>query len=235
MKIAIALNVLVVALELWAMINGLTRRGPEALIYYTTLSNLFGLIACVVCLVAEIRVLRGESSVSHSAKPLEDSGSATLHNGSHSTTPLRIPRWAMLLKYSSSCCLLMTLCVVVFVLAPAYNAAGYNGYYLMFCERELPVTHLLGPVLVFVSYVLFEADRPITLRQSFYGLLPTLMYAAVAYPCNIARIWEGPYPFFFVWEMHPLHSVAWFFGLCIMAFCLCQVPRLIGNKLSKRR
>ena len=204
-KVAMALNALVVLLELWAIISGLGRRGPETFIFYTALSNMFGCIACSVCLVVEARALRGGPPV---------------------------PRSARLLKYSASCCLLMTLFVVVIVLAPAYCAAGYNGYYLMFCERELPVTHLLGPLLVFASYVLFEAERPMALRQSLYGLAPTLAYAAVAYPCNIARVWEGPYPFFFVWNMPVWQSVAWFLALCAMAICLCQIPRLIGNKLG---
>ena len=204
MKVTIAINALVVLLEVWAMTKGFARRGPETFIYYTALSNLFGCIACGICCVAEVRALRGGPSV---------------------------PRSAKLLKYSSSCCLLMTLCVVVFVLAPAYNAAGYNGYYLMFCERELPVTHLLGPLLVFASYVLFEAEAPMTLRQSLYGLVPTLAYAAVAYPCNIARMWDGPYPFFLVWNMPVWQSVAWFFALCAMAAVLCQIPRLVGNWL----
>ena len=34
-----------------------------------------------------------------------------------------------------------------------------------------------------------------SVKGSLIGVVPTLAYAAVAYPCNIARLWDGPYPF----------------------------------------
>ena len=210
LKCSIALNALVVVLEIVAIGHGVAVHGvAENFVFYTECSNLMGGIACALCMVAEIRAFAADRAAE-----------------------FELGRKLCWLKYASCCCLLMTLFVVVIVLAPAYCAAGYNGYYLMFCERELPVTHLLGPLLVFASYVLFEAERPMALRQSLYGLAPTLAYAAVAYPCNIARVWEGPYPFFFVWNMPVWQSVAWFLALCAMATCLCQIPRLIGNKLG---
>lgn len=206
-KAAIAFNALIVVLELGAGIYDLGFRGIGALAYYTVLSNLFGGIACAVCLVCEVRELR--------------TGGET-------------PRVARSLKYASACCLLMTFTVVVFVLAPIFCAAGMNGYYLMFCERELPITHFLGPLLVNLSYVLFEADPSMSFRQSFVGFIPTVLYAAVAYPCNILQLWYGPYPFFYVWEMPVWQSVAWFSALCVLAIGLCQIPRLLGRRFARR-
>ena len=203
---AIVLNGLIVVMEIGAAVCGLTTRGVAVFMFYTVLSNLLGCISCAACLVFEVRELRGGAP---------------------------LPRPARLLKYAAACCLLMTFFVVVFVLAPAYISAGMDGYRLMFLERELPVTHLMGPLLVFGSYVLFEADRTMTLRQSLVGFVPTLAYAAVAYPCNIAQLWHGPYPFFFVWEMPVWQSVAWFFALCALAIGLCQLPRLLGRRFSR--
>ena len=174
LKFAIALNALIVALEIWAIGNGIEQRGIIDFMFYTELSNIFGGVACALCLVGEVRELRGFGTC---------------------------PRVFRLIKYAASCCLLMTFFVVVLVLMPTYNAAGYDGFHVMFCVRELPITHFGGPMLVLISYVLFEADRAMTFRQSMVSLLPTLAYAAVAYPCNIAGIWEGPYPFFLVWQM----------------------------------
>lgn len=205
---AIALNALVVVLEIWAIGNGIEQRGIYDFMFYTELSNLFGGIACALCLVCEVRELRAG---------------------------LPFPRAAQLVKYAASCCLLMTFFVVVLVLAPSYNMQGYDGYYLMFCVRELPITHFLGPLLVFVSYVFFEADRSMTFKQSLAGIVPTLAYAAVAYPCNIAGIWEGPYPFFLVWQMPVWQSVAWFLALVVLSVALAQLPRLVGKKVSRRR
>lgn len=207
LKPAIALNALVVVLEIWAIGNGIQQRGIYDFMFYTELSNIFGGIACAICLVGEIRELRGGAALSRSAR---------------------------LVKFCASSCLLMTFFVVVLVLAPAYSAGGQNGFYLMFCVRELPITHFLGPLLVFVSYVLFEADRTMTLRQSFIAILPTIAYAAVAYPCNIARIWTGPYPFFLVWEMHVWQSVLWFIALLALSVALAQIPRLVGRKVARR-
>jgi len=206
LKAAIALNALVIVLEAFALHSGFTRNHLGTFVYYTTLSNLFGAIACGLCLVFEVRELR--------------KGCAT-------------PRLARLAKYAASCCVLLTLLVVIFVLAPALCIAGKDGYYLMFCEFERPITHLVNPVLVFVSYVLFEADRTLTFKQSFIGFAPTLLYAIVAYSCNIARIWDGPYPFFQVWNMPIWLSVLWFAALCALALGLCQAPRLACRRFGK--
>ena len=207
LKAAIVFNALVVALEAWAIIHGLTQRGSVVFMFYTSLSNMLGALACIACLIGEIRELRGGPVTSHSIR---------------------------LLKYAGASCLFMTFCVVVFVLAPMYYSVGMNGFYLLFCLRELPVTHLAGPVLVCVSYVLFEADRTMTLRGSLIGIVPTIMYAAVAYPLNIAQVWHGPYPFFYVWEMPVWQSILWFIALCVLAFALCQLLRLAGRRFSRR-
>ena len=207
LKAAIVLNAIIVVLEFWAVGNGMARRGAADFMYYTQLSNLFGGIACLCCLVGEVRELC-------SGRPC--------------------PRSVLLVKYAASCCLLMTLFVVVLVLAPTYNAAGMDGYYLMFCVRELPITHLMGPLLVFATYAFFEADRAMTFRQSLIAFVPTLAYAAVAYPCNIIGLWHGPYPFFLVWEMPVWQAVLWFFALCALAIGLAQIPRLVGKGLSRR-
>ena len=199
---AIALNALVVVLEVWAIGHGIERRGIGAFMYYTELSNLFGGVVCALCLVGEVRALRGGRPLAHGLR---------------------------LAKYCASCCLLMTFFVVLLVLMPAYYAAGHDGFQLMFCVRELPITHFLGPLLVFVSYVLFEADRAMTLRQSLIAMVPTFAYAAVAYPCNIVRLWEGPYPFLLVWEMPVWQSALWFLALLVLSFVLAQVPRLVGS------
>ncbi len=206
LKVAIAVNALVVVLEVWAMWFGIQRNGlAYNFEFYTELSNLFAGIACAVCLVAEIRALRGGRGLG------------------------RMVRW---LKYAASCCLLMTLFVVVFVLTPMLYSIGRPGFYLMFVEGVKLITHLGAPLIVTGSYIAFEADRSMTLRQSLVGFVPTLVYAAVAYPCNILRVWDGPYPFFQVWNMPVWQSVLWFAALFFLAVGLCQIPRLLSRRLD---
>lgn len=206
---AIAVNAIVVVLEVVAITYGLVTRGfAETFMYYTDCSNLFGGIVCAVCLYAEARQLRGGPAISK-----------------------RLRWW----KFAAACCLLMTFMVVVLVLAPMIELSGGQGYYRLLCTQAMPITHLTGPLLVFFSYAIFEADPDMTVRQSLVGIVFTVIYAAVAYACNIARVWEGPYPFFEVWNMPAWMSVLWFVALCLLAFALCQLPRLLGRRLAARR
>ena len=206
LKAAIAVNVIVVVLEVWAMSVGIGRHGMAGnFIFYTECSNLFGAIACAVCAFAEVRELRGGEGCTRGI------------------------RW---LKYASSCCLLMTLFVVVFILTPMLYSINQPGFYMMFVDGAKPVTHFGAPVVVTASYVIFEADRKMTLKQSLVGFAPTLVYAAVAYPCNILRVWDGPYPFFQVWTMPVWMSVLWFVALFMLSFGLCQIPRLLARTRS---
>lgn len=209
LAVAIAVNALIVVLEAWGTFKGIEVRGLAGnFTFYTQCSNFLGGIAGAVCLVQEVRELRGGAALG---------------------------RVARLLKYWASCCLLMTFIVVVFVLVPMYNSAGYPGFYLMFVEGAKSVTHLTAPLLVIGSYAVFEADRSMTLHQSLIGMVPTLLYAAVAYPCNIARLWDGPYPFLQVWNTPLWMSLLWFVALLVLSFALCQVPRLLGRTFGKTR
>lgn len=128
----------------------------------------------------------------------------------------------------------MTLVVVTAVLAPMIESTGRPGFYLMFVDGAKPVTHLLAPLLVTGSYVAFEADRAMALRQSLVGLAPTIAYTAVAYPANIARLWDGPYPFLQVWNMPVWASVLWFVVLLALSFALCQVPRVAARTIGRK-
>ena len=209
---AIALNALVVVCEVWAIAHGIGRHGLAGnFIFYTECSNLFGGIVCAICLVAEVRALRSGC------------GLETIGRGL---------RWA---KFAASCCLLMTLFVVVFVLTPMIYSIGQPGIYLMFIDGAKPVTHLGAPLVVIGSYAAFEGDSEMTMKESLVGFVPTLVYAAVAYPCNIARVWDGPYPFFQVWNMPVWQSILWFVALFFLAFGLCQVVRMVARRAGASR
>jgi hypothetical protein len=64
------------------------------------------------------------------------------------------------------------------------------------------------------------------------ALLPTLLYAIVAYTCNTLRVFEGPYPFFYVWRMPVWQSVLWFLVLLAVAWLLAQLPRLAAARVT---
>lgn len=207
LEAAIAVNAIIVALEAWAVCAGVIKLGLSGcFVYYTECSNLFGGVACAICAIAELRELRGGPPCG------------------------RAVRW---LKFAASCCLLMTLFVVVFILTPMLHSVGLQGLYLMFLDGVKPITHLWAPLIVTGSYIVFEADHGMTARQSLVGFVPTLVYAAVAYPCNILRAWDGPYPFFQVWNMPVWMSALWFVALFFLAFGLCQIPRLLARRYGR--
>ena len=207
-KTAIALNAVVVVLETCAIsysaaINGII----DNFVFYTQCSNLMGAIACLACLIAEVRDLRNGRLIGRGL------------------------RW---FKYAAVCCTTMTFFVVLFVLVPMMENAGMHGWHFMYVEGSKSITHLFAPVLIFGSYVFLEADRSMTLRQSSIGLIFTLVYAVVAYVCNYLRLWDGPYPFFQVWNMPLWQTVLWFIALLALAFALCQLPRLLGKRLCRK-
>ena len=117
---------------------------------------------------------------------------------------------------------------------PMLVNAGYAGFYMMYIDGVKLITHLGAPLVVTISYVLFEADRTMTFKQSLVGFAPTLLYAAVAYPCNIMRLWDGPYPFLQVWNMPVWQSILWFIVLFILAISLCQIPRLLARRYGRK-
>lgn len=207
LKTAIALNALIIALEAWALWFSMAKNGViENYVFYTQCSNLMGAIACLSCLIAEVRQLRG-------GRPLR-----------------RAARW---FKFAGVCCTTMTFFVVLFVLLPMMENAGMPGWHYLYVDGSKPITHLVGPVLVFFSYIFLEADRAMTLRESCIGLVFTIVYAIIAYICNYLLLWDGPYPFFQVWNMPLWQTVLWFFALLALAFALCQLPRLLGKRLCR--
>ncbi|MBQ1308658.1 MAG: hypothetical protein IIY54_03050, partial [Ruminococcus sp.] len=78
----------------------------------------------------------------------------------------------MLLKFMGVISLLLTFCTVMCLLVPVYGAA-------MQLTGTAFHMHVTAPVLSFVSFVFLEADRKISLAQSFLGLVPMALYGTV--------------------------------------------------------
>ncbi|MCH3943309.1 MAG: hypothetical protein WAY93_09825 [Atopobiaceae bacterium] len=120
-----------------------------------------------------------------------------------------VPRWAMLLKYLATTCLVVTFVVVVAVLAPIMSASGQNGYQLMLASGSMPYRHLLCPAIAFVSFVFLDDGPSLRVGDAWLALVPTLAYACVAVAGNVARLMVGPYPFLRVYEQPVWASVLW--------------------------
>ncbi len=193
------LNLLLFALEVWALVTRYHNSDLSMFQYYTQCSNLFAAIAGVVCLAANA----GKVNAAH----------------------------AHILKFCACATQLMTFVVVVFVLAPMINSTGKNGFQYLFLTGVMPVTHLLGPLLTIASYLIYEREPQPRFRECVLALIPTLAYALVAYACNYLRIFEGPYPFFQVWDMPFWQTAIWFVVLLAIASALIGLLWLVATRL----
>ncbi|MBP5288772.1 MAG: Pr6Pr family membrane protein, partial [Clostridia bacterium] len=88
-----------------------------------------------------------------------------------------LPKTLQLLKLSAVSCVLVTFTVVMIFLGPVF------GFDLMFLGANL-VLHLIAPLLACLSYLLFEKRGVVSLKASFFGLIPTFLYG-LGYLSNI--------------------------------------------------
>ena len=110
------------------------------------------------------------------------------------------PGWVTVLRYVSTCMLVMTFFVTTCVLIPM----GGSAKMLLFSGNGL-YHHVLCPVLSTVSYIFFE-------HHSGMVWLPaavTLAYGLVMLWLNGIRKVDGPYPFFRVHDQSPMATVVW--------------------------
>ncbi len=114
------------------------------------------------------------------------------------------PGWVTVLRYVSTCMLVMTFFVTTCVLIPM----GGSPRMLLFSGNGL-YHHVLCPVLSTVSYIFFE-------HHSGMVWLPaavTLAYGLVMLWLNGIRKVDGPYPFFRVHDQSPMATVLWMAAL----------------------
>ena len=142
-----------------------------------------------------------------------------------------LPQWVVLLRYMATCLLSVTFLVVIFILSPI---GGINGYYTLLFTGSMPFEHLLCPLLSFFSLILFE-EPPKLKSASLFALIPTLLYAAVAVPLNVAKIWHGPYPFFYVYEQPWWQSVLFALIIPIGAYMVAFVLVCGMKKAQSKR
>ena len=139
-----------------------------------------------------------------------------------------LPDWLILLRYMATCLLSVTFLVVIFILCPPY---GLNGYRIGLLSGAQTFEHLLCPVLSFLSLYLFE-DAPKLKYATLFALIPTLLYAVVVIPLNLAKLLHGPYPFLYIYEQPWWQSVI--FAIVIPAIAY-MVAFFLLFALKKRK
>lgn len=74
----------------------------------------------------------------------------------------------------------------------ATSQGGLRG--ILFSDSML-YQHFLSPVIAIAGFLLLEKEPHLSFRMTFFAMIPTLIYAVVLYPLNIAGVVDGPYPF----------------------------------------
>ena len=119
------------------------------------------------------------------------------------------PSLVTVVRYLSTCMLVMTFLVTTCVLIPM----GGDPHKLLWSGNGL-FHHVLCPVISTVSYLLFEkaAGR----RWIWLPVVVTLAYGLVMLYLNAKGIFDGPYPFFRVRNQSVQATVLWMVILTIV-------------------
>ena len=177
--LSILANLAIVGMELRAIPLSWDGVHAQMFLFYTELSNLFAMGVCFVTALCQLRAL---------------------------LTGGEMPAWVRTLKYTVTCCLMLTFLTVVFVLAPMY---GPDGHYVMLLTSSMLYNHFLNPVTALLSYVLLERVPALPRRAVGRAMIPTLVYGGIMLAANVAKVYKGPYPFLYVYEQPLWTSCMW--------------------------
>ena len=177
--LSILANLAIVGMELRAIPLSWDGVHAQMFLFYTELSNLFAMGVCFVTALCQLRAL---------------------------LTGGEMPAWVRTLKYTVTCCLMLTFLTVVFVLAPMY---GPDGHYVMLLTSSMLYNHFLNPVTALLSFVLLERAPALPRRAVGRVMIPTLVYGGIMLAANVAKVYKGPYPFLYVYEQPLWTSCMW--------------------------
>lgn len=163
------LDILMIAMEVYALSVSWAESGWKLFRYYTQNSNILALNLCAICAVVEIRCLCGGR---------------------------RLPRWTHSLRYYAACLLSVTLVVAGFFLAPTDPDLGFAGFML---EGKYLFLHTICPIVGIVQYLLHRGRRfrekhalRALIPTIIYGAISLWLNAAGAYsgPYPFLRVRE---------------------------------------------
>ncbi len=118
-------------------------------------------------------------------------------------------------RYRAVSMMTMTFLVVTLILSPM---AGKGALQFFLFNGKYILSHLLCPVL---SVAVWIAEPGYLGKKDIVrSIYPSLAYAAVLVPLNIARLFKGPYPFLQFWDIGPVMTVVWLIALTVMAILI---------------
>ena len=176
-----AMNFLIVYFETIAVPMSWAMGGTIMFTMYTELSNIFNGAVCLLVGLWQLGCI---------------------------FTGRELPLWLKRLKFISTSCLAMTLLTVVIILAPMYEDG--NGWYIMLFTSSMLYHHFLNPLAAMASFLLFERQPRLPLKEVPLALVPTVLYGVYDLWGNLTGRIDGPYPFMRVYNQTLQESLMWF-------------------------
>lgn len=186
--------------------DALGSQGTACFRYFTTDSNVLVALTSIVMLVYNIRRVRDPQT--------------------------EVPRWALIFRYVGVTSVTITLLTVVFFLAPVAAIRGGFDRYFFFFKGNTFALHFSTPMIAILGFCLLEKDRKLTVRDSLWALLPTVVYSIVYLVLVVfAKVWTDWYGFTFGGQtvMIPVSMIAMY----LVTWGVANVLRVIGPKTNK--
>ena len=189
--ICLLINLAIVVCEAVGLTASFREIGVKTLQYYTTDSNILAAVAALaMCIGLAVSLVTGRD----------------------------VSRTLRMCDYFAACTVGLTFIIVLFVLAPMDKEGLAVGLRNSFVTGSIKYVHLICPLLSAASVIACGITKGLPFSVAVLALIPTLLYAAVVIPLNIARVMVGPYGFLHIYEQPPLASVMWFFLIPAIAF-----------------
>jgi hypothetical protein len=207
-KYAMIINIILCVLEIVGLIWCVVRDGQLHIDYYTQQSNIISLVASAILAYFFWRKLQRPKT--------------------------EIPMWASVLKYASVVSLTITLLVVLFILIPTY--ASTMGFWTsaatFLLSTSMTYTHTLCPIVAIISFLYFERHLLRGWKVVWLALIPTIFYAILAITLNIAKVWEGPYPFLLVYRNPLWQTIAYSIVILGGAVAISRGYEVINRRIA---
>ena len=186
--------------------------GTACFKYFTTDSNVLAAIASLIMLFYNIKRIREPE--------------------------FAVPRWLELLKFAGTASVALTFLTVLFFLAPmGFMRGGFKTFFFFF-KGNVFVLHASTPILSVLSLTLFEPGCKFSLKDSFWALIPTIVYSLVYLVMVVfVRRWNDWYGFTFGGKpfMAPISMLAMYLVTLGIASVLRKLKRVEADNRIKVR
>ena len=147
-----------------------------------------------------------------------------------------LPKLVYSLKYIAVGLSTLTLLMCIFGLGPVLGETmGYKeSYKFLFLHNECFFEHLLCPLIGFISFIFFENEYKMNIRDSIFALFPTILYGVIILILVGFKAIKPPYFFFDIYSQPVYSIVLWLLGLVGFIFLLYLLLAHINNRRTKK-